>query len=148
MAPEDQRAKGNPLSPFTTGGGLIFTSGQVGIDRQTSQAAESFEGQVRIAMENLAYALGRAGSSLRQVLKTTVYLVRRDDFAAMNELYSEYFAQEFPARSTIICDLVRPHLLFEIDAIAWADHGAGEKLPSKAESLLRSSQSRYGESAD
>jgi len=107
-----------PLSPFRTYEGLIITSGQVGIERATGNMPESFADQVKIALENLRHTLEQAGVTPREVLKTTVFIVNRDDFATMNDLYREAFAESYPARSTVICDLVLPGLLFEIEAVA------------------------------
>jgi 2-iminobutanoate/2-iminopropanoate deaminase len=74
--------------------------------------------RLRLAIENLRDHLEAAGASLSSVVKTTVFLTRQSDFAAMNEIYSSYFQQPWPARSTVVAGMVRPELLFEIDAIA------------------------------
>lgn len=108
----------NPLSRFRVTDGWIHTAGQVGIAPGASAPPESFEEQVRVAVANLERALQDGGGSLATVEKTTLLLVRRADFAAMNEIYAELFPQPYPARSTIVCDLVRAGLLFEIEAVA------------------------------
>jgi 2-iminobutanoate/2-iminopropanoate deaminase len=107
-----------PLSPYRVDGDRIITSGQVGVDPATGETPADFEGQARSAFANLRGVLEQAGGTLDDVLKTTVFLVRRDDAAAMNAIYREHFKEPFPARSTIICGLVLPELLFEIEAEA------------------------------
>ena len=106
-----------PLSHSRIDGGWIFTSGQIGRDASGDIPAD-FGAQARVAIDNLRGHLEAAGSSLSSVVKTTVFLTRQSDFAAMNEIYAAYFAQPWPARSTIVAGMVRPELLFEIEAIA------------------------------
>ena len=106
-----------PLSRSRTHGHVVYTSGQVGIAADGS-VPENFAGQFRIAMENLRAVLADAGASFDTVLKTTVFLVDRGHAGEMNALYTESFAEPRPARSTIITELVRPELLFEIEAVA------------------------------
>jgi 2-iminobutanoate/2-iminopropanoate deaminase len=108
----------NTLSPIRVEHGLVFTSGQVGIDPRTGYAPSGFGEQFELALENLGYALSLAGAGLPDVLKTTIYLVRRDCFPAMEARYRERFSDPYPARSTVICELVRPNLLVEIEAVA------------------------------
>ncbi|HZS91119.1 MAG TPA: RidA family protein [Chloroflexota bacterium] len=113
----------SPLSAAWVVDGVIYTSGQVGRDPKTGEVPSEMEDQIRVAMSNLQQVLQAAGGSLASVVKTTVYLVRRDDFAAMNTLYAGYFPGAKPARSTLIVELARPDLLFEIEAIAYVETG-------------------------
>lgn len=106
-----------PLSHHRTHDRWIFTSGQIGRDAQGHIPSE-FAAQAIIAIENLRDRLEDAGTSLTSVVKTTVFLTRHSDFAEMNEIYASYFAPPYPARSTIVAGMVRPELLFEIEAIA------------------------------
>jgi len=69
-----------------------------------------------------------AGGSLATVVKTTVYLTRQHDFAAMNTVYASYFPGAKPARSTVIVTLAAPALLFEIEAVAYQQNETGESL--------------------
>ena len=108
----------NPLSLYRVDGDRVITAGQVGIDLENGDAPADFEGQMRVAFKNLAHVLEEAGAKLDDVLKTTVFLVRREDAAQMNAIYREYFEEPYPARSTIICGLVLPDLLFEMEAEA------------------------------
>jgi 2-iminobutanoate/2-iminopropanoate deaminase len=114
----------SPLSAATISGTLVHTSGQVGREPDASAAADGFEAQMRVALANLDAVLDAAGSSRRNVLKTVVFLTRREDFATMNRIYGEHFAEPWPARSTIICELAQEGLLFEIDAVAELDQPA------------------------
>jgi 2-iminobutanoate/2-iminopropanoate deaminase len=107
-----------PLSRTRTHDGWIFVSGQVGRPPETGVVSESFESQVRQAIENLRHALEAEGSTLNDVLKTTVFIRRAEDFAEMNEIYAQCFETPYPARSTIVTALARPELNFEIEAIA------------------------------
>ena len=69
-------------------------------------------------MQALIAALKSAGSGPAGLLKTTLYLVRQEDFAAMNEVYTRFVSEPWPARTTLIVNLALPGLLFEIDAVA------------------------------
>ena len=108
-----------PYSQAIASGTLIFASGQVALDPQTGQLIEGdVRAQTRRALENLAAVLQAAGSSAAQVVKTTVYLTTMNTFAAMNEVYAEFFPGDPPARSTVaVADLPR-NALVEVEAIA------------------------------
>lgn len=107
-----------PLSPSRTHAGVVYTSGQVGI-AEGGRVPDDFAGQFRVAIENLRGVLADAGASFETVLKTTVFLVDSAHTDEMNQLYAESFPETRPARSTIITQLVRPDLLFEIEAVAY-----------------------------
>jgi 2-iminobutanoate/2-iminopropanoate deaminase len=106
-----------PLSHQMSHDGWVFTSGQIG-RRPDETIPVEFGDQMRAALDSLSRHLEAAGASLETVSKTTVFLTRRDDFAEMNEGYTHYFRELWPARSTIVADMVRPELVFEIEAIA------------------------------
>jgi enamine deaminase RidA (YjgF/YER057c/UK114 family) len=106
-----------PLSPYRTHGDLVFTAGQIGRLPDGSTPAD-FGGQVRAAMDSLVRVLEDAGASLATVLKVTVFITDDKYFAEMNAIYTEYFGEPFPARSTVIAALVVPELFFEIEAVA------------------------------
>jgi 2-iminobutanoate/2-iminopropanoate deaminase len=108
----------SPLSAAVVVGDTVHTSGQVGRQPETGVVPAGFEAQMREALANLERVLEAAGSSLERVVKTTVFLARRDDFAAMNAIYAEQFTEPYPARSTIVCALASAELLFEIEALA------------------------------
>jgi 2-iminobutanoate/2-iminopropanoate deaminase len=108
----------SPLSAAVVVGDVVHTSGQVGRRAESGVVPPGFEAQMREALANLTRVLEEAGSSLRSVVKTAVFLSRREDFAAMNAIYAEHFAEPYPARSTIVCALANAELLFEIEAVA------------------------------
>jgi len=101
--------------------GFIFTSGQVAIDPATQQViAGDVAAQTERVLKNLAAILEEAGSSLKKVVRCTVFLKNMGDFAAMNEVYGRYFTQAPPARSTVEVARLPKDVLVEIDAIALA----------------------------
>ncbi|MCS7061766.1 MAG: RidA family protein [Anaerolineae bacterium] len=98
---------------------LVFCSGQIPIDPATGNLIEGDIGaQTRRVLHNLSAVLEAAGSSLQHVVKTTVFLQSMNDFAAMNAVYAEFFADNPPARSTIEVSKLPKGALVEIEAIA------------------------------
>jgi 2-iminobutanoate/2-iminopropanoate deaminase len=98
-------------------GDLVFTAGHVGVDPATGQVVNGFEAQVHRAIQNVQATLRAAGCDLGDVVKTLCFVTRRSDFAGLDPVYRSYFADP-PARSTIVCELVREEFLFEIEAVA------------------------------
>jgi 2-iminobutanoate/2-iminopropanoate deaminase len=91
-----------PYSQAVRSGKLVFTAGQLGIDPATGQLVEGgVTAQTEQALRNLSAVLEAAGSSLAQVVKTTVFLLDMGDFAEMNAAYASAFAVAPPARSTV-----------------------------------------------
>lgn len=105
-------------SQATKVGNLIFVAGQSGTDFTTGDVANDFETQTRQAFKNLEIVLTAAGSGMHRVAKTTVWLSDAANFDTLNKLYTEYFPEHPPARSTPIVSLPRPNLLISIEAIA------------------------------
>ena len=108
-----------PYSTYTQVGNLIFVAGQVAMDPQTQETPKSFAEQLHLILKNLKTILESAGSSLENILKTTVFLKDLSNYPEYNEIYRQYFKSGFPARSTVIADLVHEDFLIEIEAIAW-----------------------------
>jgi 2-iminobutanoate/2-iminopropanoate deaminase len=108
-----------PYSQAIASGQVIFCSGQIALDPQSGQLIEGdVRAQTRRALENLSAVLAAAGSSLALVVKTTVFLTSIADFAAMNEVYGEFFSGEPPARSTVgVAELPRGARV-EVECIA------------------------------
>jgi len=99
-------------------GDFIHVSGQVGMDYSSGIMHDDFELQARQAFENLAHVLKSANSSLDKVFKTTVWLKNPANFDTLNKLFSEYFPENAPTRSTPVVDLPIDKILISIEAIA------------------------------
>lgn len=116
----DKRAFGQktsvPLSPALRCGHVLYVSGQVPTDAD-GVTPEGIEAQTRATLDKVRDLVVEAGGSLDDVVKTTVFLKRVEDFAVMNRVYAEYFGDVPPARSSIRCDLMID-ILVEIEAIA------------------------------
>jgi len=106
------------LSQWTAAGSLVFVSGQLPFDANRTISATDIGGQTCQAVKNLESVLREAGLRLADVIKTTVWLAKAADFAAFNESYAAAFGETTPARSTVVCPLVLPEALIEIEAIA------------------------------
>lgn len=107
---------GGPYSSSVRMDSFVAVAGQCGYLPDRS-LVEGLAAQTRLAMENLRDALEAVGASLDDVISVNAYLVNTDDFAGFNEIYSEFFADPAPARTTIYCGL-RPGVLVEVSAIA------------------------------
>ena len=111
-----------PYSQAVVHNGLAFLSGQIPVDPMTGQLVEAdITIQTTRVLDNLTAVLEACGSSLDQVVKTTVYLTDIREFAEMNEVYGKYFSQNPPARSTIQAARLPRNVRIEIDAIAIMD---------------------------
>ena len=98
---------------------LVFTAGQVGLDPVTMELVQDgIEAQTRQALTNLKHVLEIADSGLNFVVKTTVFLQDMRDFANMNAIYSEFFPENPPARSTVQVAALPKGALIEIECIA------------------------------
>jgi 2-iminobutanoate/2-iminopropanoate deaminase len=110
---------GAPYSQAIASRGLVFCSGQVPLDPETQQPVDGgVAEQTARVLDNLKGVLEAAGSSLADIVKTTVFLIDLDDFAAMNEVYATYFPSEPPARSTVEVSKLPAGARVEIEAIA------------------------------
>ena len=117
--PEGGPKPGGPFSPAIVSGGFVFVAGQVGVDPATGQlAGDSIEAQTRQALRNVGAVLKAAGCDFKDVAKTTAFITRPEFFAAFNDIYREFFPEPRPARSTVVCALVRESLLVEVEVIA------------------------------
>ena len=97
----------------------VYTAGQVGMDPSTGNlVSNDIEEQTRQALQNLENVLQAAGSSISNVVKTTVFLQDMNDFAKMNSIYAEFFGENPPARSTIAVAGLPKGALVEIDVVA------------------------------
>jgi len=108
-----------PYSQAIKAGGFLFASGQIPIDPETGQfVAGGIAEQTEQVLKNLSAVLQAAGSSLEQVVKTTVFLADMDEFARMNESYGKFFAENPPARATVEAARLPRDARVEIEAIA------------------------------
>ncbi len=108
-----------PYSQGTIANGFIFTAGQIALDPATMEIVTGdVKAQTERVMTNLQAVLQSAGSSLSQVVKTTVFLSTMDDFAAMNEVYARWFGGHRPARSTVAAKGLPRDVLVEIEVVA------------------------------
>lgn len=106
-----------PLSRAMEIDDWVFVAGTVGTFEDGSLPGGVGE-QTAQTLENIAAHLRAAGLSLADVVSTTIYLVDRGAYRAMNEAYERYFSEPYPARATVVCDLVHEEHLVEISAVA------------------------------
>lgn len=108
-----------PYSQAIEVNGFVYASGQLPIDPATGAFPEGgVKEQTRQSILNVKAILEEAGLGLSNVVKTTVYLADMGDFAAMNEVYSQFFAQPFPARSAIAVKALPKGALVEVEVVA------------------------------
>lgn len=110
------------LGPYSVAnriGNLVFTAGQLGLDPQTGELVPGgIDAETHQALTNVRNVLEAAGSSLSQVLKTTVFLRDMNDFSRMNAIYGQYFTENFPARSTVQVAALPKGGAVEIETVA------------------------------
>ncbi len=111
-----------PFSPATRVGNLVFVSGQASVDATGRIVPDTFEGEMRRAIENLAKVLRDAGSDLAHVAQTRNYVRDAEDVPAFNRIYQEYFQEPFPARTTIT-NCLPASLRYEIECVAVVKEG-------------------------
>jgi 2-iminobutanoate/2-iminopropanoate deaminase len=109
-----------PIGPYSQGivaNGLVFVAGVVAFDPTVKGGVKE---QTARILESIKGILEEAGSSLQKITKVTVYLKDGSTFKEMNEVYSNYFGDHKPVRTTIVCNFIRDEFLVELDAIAVA----------------------------
>ena len=108
-----------PYSQAIQIGQLLFTSGQIPIDPETGALVEGgIQEQARQSLNNIKAILNAAGTNMGAVVKTTVFLQDMNDFAAMNEVYAEFFQEPYPARSAVQVGRLPKDALVEIETVA------------------------------
>ncbi len=108
-----------PYSQAIEVNGFVFVSGQLPIDPATGEFAEGgVKEQTRQSLTNATHILNETGIGLSNVVKTTVFLADMADFVAMNEVYSSFFSEPFPARSAVAVKALPKGALVEIECIA------------------------------
>jgi 2-iminobutanoate/2-iminopropanoate deaminase len=119
-----------PIGPYSQAigfGPFVFASGSAGIDAATGDLVEGgIEAETRQTLTNLSQILEAGGSSLEQVVKTTVFMADMAEFPRMNAVYSEFFVSIPPARSTVEVAALPMGARVEIEAIATLDDDASD----------------------
>lgn len=108
-----------PYSQAIETNGFVFASGQIPVDPVSRElVVGGIREQTRQALMNVQAVLAAAGTDLKHVVKTTVYLYSMDDFVAMNKIYAEFFQEPYPARSAVAVDKLPKGALVEIEVLA------------------------------
>lgn len=107
-----------PYSQAVKIDGFIFTSGQIPVSPETGEVEADIQAQAKQALENLQEVLKAAGASMEKVIKTTVFIKDMNDFAAINEVYAQYFTDNYPARSCVQVAKLPMDVGVEIEAVA------------------------------
>ena len=108
-----------PYSQAIKAGSLLFLSGQIPLDPRTGEiVGDEIKLQTKQVLENIKTILASVGATMPEIVKTTVFLKDMEHFAAMNQVYQEYFKAEPPARSTVQVARLPKDVLVEIECIA------------------------------
>ena len=119
QTPQAPAAIGPYSQAIDSGAGLVFVSGQLPIDPATGAFPEGgVQEQTRQSLTNARAILEAAGLGLQNVVKTTVFLADMGDFAAMNEIYAQFFSAPYPTRSAVAVKTLPKGALVEIECIA------------------------------
>lgn len=120
ISPPGVPAPRGPYSPAVRAGDFIFVAGQGPIDPATQQMSfGDIRHETRLVLTNIQKILEGCGATMADVVKCSVFLADGGDFAAMNEIYAEFFGQAKPARTTVACRFAMPNMKVEIDCIAY-----------------------------
>ena len=107
-----------PYSQAVVANGIVYTSGQIALTPEGVMLENDVVIQTKQVLENLKNVLEEAGSSMSQVIKTTIFIDSMDDFTVINGIYEEAFGSHKPARATVAVKTLPKNALVEIDAIA------------------------------
>ena len=108
-----------PYSQAVKAGNLLFVSGQIPLDPATGEVVEAtIQAQTTRSLNNLKAILNAAGTNMGAVVKTTVFLADMNDFAAMNEVYGQFFTTDCPARAAVEVARLPKDALVEIECVA------------------------------
>ncbi|MBQ3372517.1 MAG: RidA family protein [Oscillospiraceae bacterium] len=118
VATKNAPAAIGPYSQAQIVNGLVYTSGQIGIDPAAGALVEGLEAQANQVFKNLSELLKAAGSDMSKVIKTTVFIKDMNDFGKVNEIYAKYFTEPFPARSCVEVARLPKDALVECEVIA------------------------------
>lgn len=120
---ETNKAPGalGPYSQAIKINGMVYTSGQLGINPETGEMPDDLESQAHQVFKNIEAVLEAAGTNMDKVVKTLVFLSDMDDFLAVNKIYEEYFIGNYPARSAVEVARLPKDAKLEIEVIAVCD---------------------------
>lgn len=107
-----------PYSQASIAGGFVFTSGQIPVNPGTGEIPAGISAQTKQVFENIKNVLSAAGTSMENVVKTTVFIKNMADFQAVNEVYASYFTAPYPARACVEVSRLPKDVLLEVEAIA------------------------------
>ena len=107
-----------PYSQAVIANGMVYTSGQIALRADGVMLEDDVVIQTKQVLENLKAVLEDAGSSMSEVVKTTIFIASMDDFAIINKIYEEAFGSHKPARATVAVKTLPKNALVEIDAVA------------------------------
>lgn len=107
-----------PYSQALSSGNIVFVSGQIPLNPQTGVMADTIEEQTMQSLKNVENILKAAGLSMKNVIKTSVFLSDLNDFAKVNEIYAQFFTEPFPARSCVQVAAIPKGAKVEIECIA------------------------------
>jgi 2-iminobutanoate/2-iminopropanoate deaminase len=120
LSPKGSPTPQGPYSPAVRAGDFIYVSGQGPLDTATNEMSYGdIQHETRLTLGNIQTILEGCGSSLADVVKCSVFLVDGQDFAAMNEVYSEFFGEHKPARTTVEVRFANPKMKIEVDCVAY-----------------------------
>lgn len=107
-----------PYSQAMMNNGMLFVSGQIGIDTRTAELGKNFVEEARICFASLREILAEAGMSFAKVVKVSIFITDLRNFNALNEIYSQFFSEPYPARETIQVAALPKNASIEISLIA------------------------------
>lgn len=117
---ENAPAALGPYSQAVEYNGIVYCSGQIGLNPETNQlAGDNVEIQAKQVMKNLEAVLSKSGSGFNKVLKCSIFLADMGEFAVVNEIYGAYFPTNAPARETVAVKTLPKNCLVEISCIAY-----------------------------
>ena len=120
ITPPGVPAPRGPYSPAVRAGDFIYVSGQGPVDTSTNQMSfGDIQHETRLVLGNIKKILEGCGASMADVVKCSVFISDGRNFAAMNEVYAEFFGENKPARTTVETNFAIPEMKVEIDAIAY-----------------------------
>ncbi len=108
-----------PYSQAVRYDNMVYTSGQIPFTKDGNLISDDVQQQTRQCLENLKSILEEAGSSLKKVIKCTIFIKDMNDFSKINEIYAEFLEGTFPARSCVEVARLPKDVLIEIEAIAY-----------------------------